>query len=208
MTASTPLTLANPTSANGAHPSTTSERTLETPEPPCTRRIPGGTVMRLVFGAIYAIDAVLKWLPGFRHTFVSQLRTVAQGQPGFLHGWFHFWIQLEAGAPTLWWVLIALTETVIALVLLLGVARRVGYPFAALYMLIVWGVGEGFGGPYMSGATDIGTGIIYSVVFLTLLAYAPPARKEPLSLDAVLVRRVAFWRHLAEPHKADRAPGR
>lgn len=161
--------------------------------------------MRLIFGVIYAIDAVLKWLPGFHRTFVSQLRGVAHGQPGFLHGWFHFWIALEGGAPTVWWILISLTETLIACVLLLGLGRRAGYVLAAVYMLIVWGVGEGFGGPYVSGATDIGTGIIYSVLFLTLLAYAPPAREEPLSLDAVLVDRIGWWRHVAEPRRADRA---
>jgi hypothetical protein len=40
-------------------------------------------------------------------------------------------------------------------VLLLGVARRAGYAVGIVYSLLVWGVGEGFGGPYTSGATDI-----------------------------------------------------
>ena len=57
------------------------------------------------------------------------------------------------------------------------------------YMFLVWAVGEGFGGPYTSGFTDIGTGIIYTVVFVTLLAFAPPARFERLSLDRILVSR-------------------
>lgn len=180
-------------------PSIQSTQLAESIEPLGARRLRAGTVLRLLFGVICAIDAVLKWLPGFRHTYVAQLRSVSQGQPGFLHGWFHFWIRLESGLPTLWWLLIALSETTIALVLLLGVARRAGYVFAAVYMLVVWGVGEGFGGPYMSGATDIGTGIIYTLLFVLLLAYMPAARQEQLSLDSVLINRCSWWGHLAEP---------
>jgi thiosulfate dehydrogenase (quinone) large subunit len=90
------------------------------------------------------INAVLKWLPGYRHTYLAQLKGVAQGQPGFLHGWFHFWITLQSGSPSLWADLTGIAETVIALVLLLGVARRAGYLLGAGYMLLVWAVGEGF----------------------------------------------------------------
>ncbi len=40
--------------------------------------------------------------------------------------------------------LTGLTETALALVLVLGVARRVGYTVGAIYALFVWAVGEGF----------------------------------------------------------------
>jgi hypothetical protein len=65
-------------------------------------------------------------------------------------------------------------------------------------------VGEGFGGPYISGATDIGAGSIYTLLFLTLLALAPAARDERLSVDRILVCRLPWWRVVAEPHAADR----
>ncbi len=90
--------------------------------------------------------------------------------------------------------------------LLLGVARRVGYTVGAVYSLFVWAVGEGFGGPYTAGATDIGTGIVYTMLFVALLVFAPPARRERLSLDTVLEPRFTWWRHLAEPHRVDRHP--
>jgi uncharacterized membrane protein YphA (DoxX/SURF4 family) len=166
-----------------------------------------GTTVRLLFGLIWAIDAVLKWLPGYRHNYISNLKSVAQGQPSWLHGWFHFWIQLQSHAPTLFAVLTGVTETGLALVLLLGVARRAGYAVGAVYTLLVWAVGEGFGGPYVSGSTDIGTGIIYTMLFVTLLTFAPPARRERLSVDRVLVERWPWWRIVAEPHAVDRAPG-
>ena len=41
------------------------------------------TAVRLLFGVILAIDAVLKWLPGYRNTYVSQLKTAAAGQPSW-----------------------------------------------------------------------------------------------------------------------------
>ncbi|MFZ0090545.1 MAG: hypothetical protein WAL63_13610 [Solirubrobacteraceae bacterium] len=166
-----------------------------------------GTIVRLLFGVIWTIDAVLKWLPGYRHTYLSNLKTAAQGQPSFLHGWFHFWIQLQSGAPTLFATLTGLMETGLAVVLILGVARRAGYTVGAAYSLLIWAVGEGFGGPYTSGATDIGTGIIYTMMFISLLAFAPPARRERLSLDRLLVKRIGWWRYVAEPHAVDRVPG-
>jgi hypothetical protein len=63
------------------------------------------------------------------------------------------------------------------------------YAVGAVYALLVWAVGEGFDGPYQSGATDIGTGIVYTMLFLTLLVFSPPARRERRSLDEWPVTR-------------------
>ena len=178
-----------------------------TSDPPTPSAGWTGFTIRLLFGAIWGIDAGLKWLPGYRHHYLSNLKSVAQGQPSWLHGWFHFWIRLQSDAPTLFAVLTGVTETSLALILIFGVARRAGYALGAVYTLLVWGVGEGFGGPYVSGTTDIGTGIIYTMLFVTLLTFAPPARRERLSLDRVLVRRWPWWRVVAEPHAVDRVPG-
>jgi nitrite reductase (NO-forming) len=180
---------------------------------PDGRRVPTpsagwtGTIIRLAFGVIWAIDAYLKWLPGYRHGYISNLEQTAQGQPAFLHGWFHFWINLQSGAPSLFATLTGVTETTLALVLLLGVARRTGYTLGAAYMLMVWAVGEGFGGPYQAGATDVGTGIVYVMLFIALLVFAPPARRERFSLDRFLERRIGWWRFIAEPHAVDRVHG-
>jgi uncharacterized membrane protein YphA (DoxX/SURF4 family) len=156
------------------------------------------TALRLAFGVVWAINAVLKWLPGYRSSYLSQLKATAQGQPAFLHGWFHFWITLQSGAPSVWADLTGVTETALALVLLLGVARRPGYLVGAGYMLLVWAVGEGFGGPYVSGSTDIGAGVIYTLLFLTLLTFSAPALRERLSLDRLLVARHPGWRRVAD----------
>ena len=57
-----------------------------------------GTTVRVLFGIIFGIDAALKWLPGYRVTCLSQLKSVARGQPAWLHGWFQFWMGV-AGLP-------------------------------------------------------------------------------------------------------------
>jgi uncharacterized membrane protein YphA (DoxX/SURF4 family) len=169
-----------------------------------SRSARGALILRLLFGVTWAIDAVLKWLPGYRHSFLSQLQGAAQGQPSWLHWWFHGWISVQSHAPALFADLTGVAETSLALVLVFGVARRAGYLVGIGYSLLVWAVGEGFGGPYTSGATDIGTGIIYALLFGALLVLAPSARGEQLSLDRSLVTRWSWWKLLAEPHAADR----
>ena len=37
--------------------------------------------LRIAFGAIWAIDATLKWLPRFRSTYMDTIRGMADGRP-------------------------------------------------------------------------------------------------------------------------------
>lgn len=45
------------------------------------------------------------------------------------------------------------------------------------------------------------------MMFIALLAFAPPARRERLSLDRFLVGCLPWWRFIAEPHAVDRVRG-
>ncbi len=155
----------------------------------------GYWIVRLGFGLIWAIDATLKWLPGFRDSFLMMIRNSAQGQPSWLLPLFHVAARAVAPDPGLFAVLTAVAETAVCLSLLLGIAQRAGFIFGAVLGLLIWAVGEGFGGPYVSGATDIGCAIMYSVVFAALLLAVPRAtRAAAPSLDAALVAR---WPALA-----------
>jgi nitrite reductase (NO-forming) len=104
---------------------------------------------------------------------------------------------------------VAVIETLIAAALIFGFARKVTYILAAVFALLVWSTAEGFGGPYTSGASDVGAAVMYAVVFLGLLAlsyYAGPAR---YSLDFYLEKRISWWWRLAEvrrPTSQRRAP--
>jgi len=158
-------------------------------------------VLRIAFGVIWLIDAALKWLPGFRATYMSVIMAEAQGQPSWLQPWFHFWIRFQHPDATFMAYLAAVIETLIALALIAGFARKLTYLSAIAFSLLIWGTAEGFGGPYTSGASDIGTAIIYAVVFAGLLVlsyYAGPAR---YSADYYLEKKISWWWRIAETRR-------
>jgi thiosulfate dehydrogenase [quinone] large subunit len=179
---------------SGAAPSSvaTFPETSGRPAAPNVRRY---LAVRIGFGLIWGIDATLKWLPGFRHGFLGMVQGAAQGQPAWLAPWFHFWTSAVAPAPGLFAVLTALAETAVCLSLLLGIFQRAGFALGTVMGLLIWGIGEGFGGPYGAGSTDIGCAVMYSVVFAALLLAIPRGtRAAAASADSRLVRR---WPRLA-----------
>src|SRR6266581_8055176 len=154
--------------------------------------------LRIGFGIIWLIDAILKWLPGFRSGYMDTIMGQAQDQPGWLKPWFDFWINLQHPRAAFFAYLVAAVETLIALALIAGFARKLTYISAAAFSLLIWATAEGFGGPYTSGAADIGTAVIYAVFFLGLLAlsaYAGPAR---YSADYYLEKKIPWWWKVAE----------
>ena len=166
--------------------------------------------LRIAFGVIWLIDATLKWLPGFRSSYMSVIMSEAQGQPGWLRPWFDFWIRFQHPDAMFLAYLAAVIETLIAVALIIGFARKLTYISAIAFSLLIWGTAEGFGGPYTSGASDIGTAIIYAVVFAGLLMlsyYGGPAR---YSADYYLEKKISWWWRIAEtrrPAPADAPTG-
>jgi nitrite reductase (NO-forming) len=157
--------------------------------------------LRIAFGVIWLIDATLKWLPGFRSSYMSVIMGEAQGQPGWLRPWFNFWIRFQHPDALFLAYLAAVIETLIALALIIGFARKLTYLSAIAFSLLIWGTAEGFGGPYTSGASDIGTAVIYAVVFAGLLMlsyYGGPAR---YSADYYLEQKISWWWRIAETRR-------
>jgi nitrite reductase (NO-forming) len=154
--------------------------------------------LRIAFGAIWAIDAVLKWLPGFRSSYVADITGAAKGQPGWLSWWFDFWVKLQTPRPTFFAYFVAVLETLVALALIFGFARKLSYISIAVFSFLMWGVAEGFGGPYMTGSTDIGTSVIYVVVCLGLLVVAYYAGTSRYSVDHYIEQRISWWWKVAE----------
>jgi nitrite reductase (NO-forming) len=177
-------------------------------EPPPEGRL-RWVALRVLLGAIWAVDATLKWLPAFRANYVALLTGAAQGQPGLLRPWFSFLMTVVSGgrAPIFAYGN-AVVETYLALALLTGFARKVTYGVGAAYAFLVWATAEGFGGPYVPGTTtDVGAAIVYSVLFLAFLAFDASAGRS--SLDGLLERVMPRWRLLAEvgsPRPAPPAP--
>lgn len=159
------------------------------------RQLTGVAMLRIAFGAIWAVDAILKWQPAFQANFQQMLMDVAKGQPGFLGWWFGLWQFVISGRAPIFGILTATTETYLAVALLTGFARKFTYSAGILYGLFVWSVAEGFGGPYMPGTTtDVGAAIIYSLVFGALLL----VDAGRFSVDRLIEKRIRAWRWIAE----------
>ena len=155
--------------------------------------------LRIIFGLMWAVDAVFKWQPAFRDGFLDQIKSAGQGQPSWLNSWFHFWSSFLGHNPHLFAVLTAIIESLIAVTLIIGFARRSTYLAAAIFSLLIWSVAEGFGGPYTGSSTDIGTGIIYAVVFFALYGLDRLAVTPRWSADSYLMKKLPWWAVVANP---------
>jgi nitrite reductase (NO-forming) len=147
---------------------------------------------------IWLIDAVLKWLPGFKSGYIGMISGAGKGQPGWLRPWFTFWTNLQSPHPGFFVYVVAVLETLVALAVIFGVARKVSYVACAVFSVVIWAVAEGFGGPYVSGSSDIGTAIIYALVFMCLLTLSAYTGPDTYSVDHYLERKISWWWTIAE----------
>jgi nitrite reductase (NO-forming) len=169
----------------------------ERPPRPARREWPKSAV-RVTFGVIWLVDASLKWMPKFRHDYLNTLQDGAKGQLSWLNPWFTFWIDLQRSAPHTWAYLVAVAETLIAVALILGFARKVTYIIGAVFSLLIWATAEGFGGPYTTSSTDVGAALIYAVVFVSLLVISAQTGPSRYSVDYLIERRWPGWARVAE----------
>lgn len=125
-------------------------------------------ILRIVFGLVWLIDATLKWTPAFIANFTDYLAEGAQGQPVAVQAWINFWVHTVSVNPHFFAIVVAIAETAIAIGLIFGLFTRIAISGGIILALVIWSTAEGFGGPYVSGSTDIGTAIIYVLVFVAL----------------------------------------
>ncbi|HEU0114593.1 MAG TPA: hypothetical protein VFQ80_07950, partial [Thermomicrobiales bacterium] len=140
-------------------------------------------LMRIGFGLIWAIDAWYKWRPAFLTGFGDEISRPLQSAPAPLQPWLLFWQNLLSPHAMLFAVATALLETLIAVCLILGLARRPIYVVGAAFSFLIWAVPESFGRIWQTGQTDIGTSIIYVFIFLALLVVDTGANAGGWSLD-------------------------
>jgi nitrite reductase (NO-forming) len=160
--------------------------------------IVAASAVRAAFGVIIAIDAYLKWQPGFAAHYVGYLQNAANGQPPWLAPWFNLWLHLVTPRSGFFILATRLIETAIAIGLLFGLARRVTYIVGALFSLLIWSTAEGFGGPYTSGATNLGPALIYALIFVAMALFERLLGPTPYSLDYYIARRFPKWGAVAE----------
>jgi uncharacterized membrane protein YphA (DoxX/SURF4 family) len=150
--------------------------------------------VRIAFGIIWAIDAAFKWQPAFANNFVSYIRETLDGQPVIIQSWLNFWVKLVNINPLLFARVIALSETAIAIGLVLGLFSNLVFTGGALLAFTIWAIPEGFGGPYAAGSTDIGAGIIYVLVFISLFLLSAGGY---YGLDEKIRSQLGSWRFLS-----------
>src|SRR2546430_17379474 len=69
------------------------------PRSNATGRMMAIAALRIAFGLIWSVDAVLKWQPAFRANFSQIVSDGAAGQPGFLSWWIGLWQLIVSGGP-------------------------------------------------------------------------------------------------------------
>lgn len=157
-------------------------------------------LLRLAFGVVWLLDAYLKWQPAFVNQYADNVAEGAKGQPAWLRPWFRFWRHVTKLDPHLLAYATATVETLIAAGLIFGIARRSVYLGGILWSVAIWTIPEGFGGSFVAGATDIGTAIMYALVFAVLYTLETlPTFTGAWSLDRLLERVAPWWRVVAEP---------
>ncbi len=131
-------------------------------------RLKGIGILRIVFGVVWGIDAWFKWQPDFINNFAGYLTGAQDGQPAFIQGWINFWINIVKVDPHVFAHTVAVGETLIAVALLFGIMSNLTNIAGILLTVVIWTTAEGFGGPYAAGSADIGSAIIYALVFVGL----------------------------------------
>ncbi|MDW2979997.1 multicopper oxidase domain-containing protein [Rhodanobacter sp. KK11] len=157
-----------------------------------------GTALRVAFGLIWAVSAALTWTSDFASHYVGYLHNAATGQPAWSAWWFELWIGLVTPHAGFFVWATRLAETLLALALLLGFARKITYVVGILFSLLIWSTAEGFGGPYSVGANNIGAALSYVLIFAALIVINLRSGPSPYSLDYLIERRWPRWRRFAD----------
>ena len=156
--------------------------------------------LRITFGLVWLIDAWFKWQPDFVTQFSDYLTGSLEGQPGWVQGWIHFWMNIVNVDPNIFARLVALGETAIGVALILGVFMNLTNLAGVLLSVVIWTTAEGFGGPYQAGSTDIGAAIIYALVFVGLFLSMSGLT---YGVDRWLTPRLGRWGILASGLPSD-----
>jgi uncharacterized membrane protein YphA (DoxX/SURF4 family) len=154
------------------------------PEDQSLRRLHGAAVVRILFGVLWAIDAVFKWLPGWIHgqTLGHELDESKVPTP-VLHNWVAMWHGAASMNPGAFAVFTAIVESLIAVALILGILSNLTFIVTAVWSLGIWTSAEHMHLPFTAGMTDLGPSIGY--VFAALALFFAGAGAT-WSVDAVI----------------------
>ncbi len=128
-------------------------------------------VMRIIFGVIWAVNTALEANAPYVNHFLASITKRVAGQPDIIRAYMHFVIRgVEFLGPPNVAMATVVVDGLLAVALLTGVGLRPWARFGVIYSLFLWSTVGGFGGPYVAGATDPGTAIVYALTFFTILS--------------------------------------
>ncbi len=152
-------------------------------------------ILRILFGIVWAVAAILKWQPAFIKGFADIVQAAIDGQPEPVKLWIAFWLGIIHVNPSLFAYMVAITETALALCFILGAFTNLACVVGILLSLGIWAIPEGFGGPYIPGQTvDVGTALPYAILCAVLLCVSAG---QYYGLDRLLVYRLGRFSFLA-----------
>lgn len=152
--------------------------------------------IRVILGIVWLIDGYLKFSPGLVDSFPALIKS--EGQPAWLQPWFNFWSSVTSANAAPFVYTTGALELALGAALVLGFMRKIAYLGGMVLSLLIWAIPEGFGGPYGPASTDIGTGVIYSFLFLSLIIINTISGPSKYSLDFLLEQKYPFWKRIAE----------
>ncbi len=142
--------------------------------------------LRLIFGLFWAADAHLKWsLITQGIDYQELISSAAEGQPGAVASWIRFWASTAKAVPAFPYM-IAMTETLIALFLIIGLFTKLTAVLGIVFSFLIWSTAEAFGGLFTPGATDIGTSPLYMAMFAGLIVVQAGRQK---GLDSWIIKK-------------------
>ncbi len=155
-------------------------------------------VMEIVFGLIWGIDAALKFRPEFIYNYSMLIAEGGKMQPQWFSGWFTMWANITSSNPALFAYFIIACESLLALSLILGIARKIGYGLGFIFSLLIWSIPEGLGLTYGPSATNIGSGIIFALVFVFLALISSIYGPNKYTVDFYIEKKLHVWKDIAE----------
>ncbi len=156
------------------------------------------TIFRIVFGLVWLIDGVMKFVWLQASDVVNLVTNSGSGQPNWLSGWYSFWTNSVTSAPATYLYGIGAVEVLLGLGLIVGFLRKITYFAGIILSVMIWAIDEGFGGPYGPGSTDIGAAIMYVFVFVAIMLLERSADYSRFSLDSLIERKFNGWNQLSE----------
>jgi nitrite reductase (NO-forming) len=153
---------------------------------------------RIFFGIVWILDGYFKFAFNTPNS-LSQIVTYAgYGQPAWMQGWFTFWAGIISWSPPLSQALIGVTEILLGLLLVFGLLRKAVYLVGILFSLSIWSIAQSFGGPLAAGKVEVGSGLVYALVFFMLLVACSMQLETRFSLDPRITKKFSGWAQLSD----------